>query len=231
MNITIYASVQTRTPCLKTERVKISLTEKPRGNWWKCENPENPEEWFIAPFEDLKNIEPVFVLTDQANDPRGRTVEHLVYQALYLHHLDPARVLRAVNIMAQPELIVDKFTHFEIKSDPKKPAYIVTRGSCTCEDHKRNHASGQVCKHRIAAGWTRIQSAPRNRVFTFQYCLDCMTDHWLEDGELCHGETYDPRLHIQNATFKIYNFTSSRYPAEIEVIPLNLHAALEAAKV
>ncbi len=212
MKVSIYASVRVH-DSQPLERVRVSLTEKPAGNWWKCENPNNPQEWFIAPLEHLKNIEPVFELTDQASDLNGRTVEHLVYKVLFNFALDPARVLRAVSILNNPALIEDKGNFYLIKSDETKPAYIVTRGHCTCKDSEK----GNICKHRIAAFFKRMQSAPRPRYFEFNYCLLCDFAHWLEDGETCNGKDFDPRLSIKNATFKMRNTTSTTKPASIDV--------------
>jgi hypothetical protein len=193
------------------ERVRIMLEDKPKGDWWKCESADG--SWFAATTADLKEIEPVFILSDQASDPNGRTIEHLVYQALYIHKLEIRRVLRAVVIMSQPKLIRPHGEVYFVQSAPFKQAYTVSKGSCNCEDSK----AGNVCKHRIAAAWTRAQAAPKPEIYEYAYCLECMEKHWLLDGETCKGKNFDPRQ-IPNTRIKTSLANTAHTHATIEVL-------------
>lgn len=118
--------------------------------------------------------------------------------AVNKYNLDPARVDRAVEMLAKHPNII----HHDINGLATVPSltdatksYSVTRGACTCADS----AKGSICKHRIALWmWAQVNRTQpaRTTIYTVKcYCESCMTEHFIEvqgAKEICHGANFDP---------------------------------------
>jgi hypothetical protein len=149
---------------------------------------------------------------------------------------DPKRTQKASAIVRAGNNIFARANHAVIKSEAfesNKNTYEVSKGLCTCEDHKRTHGL-TVCKHRIALYiYNQInptQGAPR-AYFEKQFCGECMQVHFLEIppyglDPVCHGLHYIP-----TADSAHYVRRSGRgYEVIAYTSPVNMHAAVNAAK-
>jgi len=97
----------------------------------------------------------------------GDLIVTLAQEAATIYNLDPKRVQKAADLArnkyniqpAKRDENGETIPHPSYKKvcvKGSKGWYVVTQGSCTCEDNKR----GNVCKHRIAA-WMQRETIAR----------------------------------------------------------------------
>lgn len=117
---------------------------------------------FFVPVEDLAP----FTLDNKYQG--GDITIILAQEAATVYNQDPRRVQRAADLnrntyavqVAHKDENGQKITRPNWKTAIVKGSkggwYVITRGNCTCEDHKK----GNTCKHRIAV-WMRRESIAR----------------------------------------------------------------------
>ena len=97
----------------------------------------------------------------------GDMIVALAQEAATIYNLDPKRIQKAAELARNKYNIqpAKRDANGEIIPNPSykkvcvkgsKGWYVVTQGSCTCEDHRR----GNTCKHRIAA-WIQRETIAR----------------------------------------------------------------------
>jgi hypothetical protein len=117
----------------------------------------------IDPFEiELTDLRPFNPATDQYRD--GSLYTTLAQEAAVIYGLDPARIHRAIEIINTTGAIMPakydeqgnaipkpSYALMYVRATNGRGFYLVTKGTCTCPDHKNGH----TCKHRIAAWMMR----------------------------------------------------------------------------
>lgn len=85
--------------------------------------------------------------------------DQLATEAVQKFKLDPARVIKAIDIAQTRGMIYNakcKTGEFDVRSTDGRSWYHVAAKSCTCKDS----AKGHICKHRIAV-WLYTQATAR----------------------------------------------------------------------